>query len=168
MFKVRTPRYLQQPAMFEVGILLTYGNHLHDRIISLRGSFWSIKLVQLRHFLSKSLYHTVMYVYVWYWYRLCLCFYHFSIRLWNCSDSLVMLFYLSYYFTFWNCSDSLVMLFYLSYYFTFWNCSDSLVMLLYLSYYFTFWNCSDSLVMLFYLSYYFTLSAYQMRMIGYS
>jgi hypothetical protein len=62
MFKVRTPRYLQQPAMFEVGILLTYGNHLHDRIISLRGSFWSIKLVQLRHFLSKSLYHTVMYM----------------------------------------------------------------------------------------------------------
>ena len=97
MFKIRTPRYLQQPAMFDVGILLTCGNHLHDRIISLRGSFWSIQLVQLRQFLSKSLYQAVMYM--------CGigtdCVSVFIIFLldFGTSDSLVMLFYLSYYST---------------------------------------------------------------------
>ena len=138
MFKVRTPRYLQQPADAALFTTTSYvwGRHFTHIWKSLAWANHFSKSVILVHKISSTpplfIEKPVSYshVYVWYWYRLCLCFYHFSIRLWNCSDSLVMLFYLSYYFTL--------------------------------------WNCSDSLVMLFYLSYYFTLSAYQMRMIGYS
>ena len=85
-----------RPAICSVGILLAIGKHFHDSTISLRWEFWSHKTSLTQIFFYWSVYNKpgeweVMY--------LCVrgfnfaSFYNFSIRFWNCSDSVVFFVY---------------------------------------------------------------------------
>ena len=55
--------------------------------------------------------------------------FHFSIRFWNCSDSVVF-FVFHFSIRIWNCSDSVVSVFHFS--IRFWNCSNSVVSLFFI------------------------------------